>query len=162
MAAMDVFQIAKQEAEILHRRSNWELYSTFDGADDPRTFTGKLDSDGLKLAKLETTKQEIARQRAKATNREFEIVLKEVELEVLLQLGKILAMGSNVFDPLLKGLKSFIVEREGDVCSVCLLKMEIGEEGKAMECMHRFHGFCIVQWLRRKKTCPLCRYEMQI
>ncbi|XP_021653372.2 uncharacterized protein LOC110644755 [Hevea brasiliensis] len=156
---MDELQIAIREAQILQRMSNWGLYSTFDGSYDPRTFYGKLDVDELRRAKLEEKKRELARLRARKENREFELVLQEVEFEVMVQLGKILA---KTIDPVLKGLKKVEVE-EGEVCGVCQEEMETGEEVRAMDCMHRFHGFCIVQWLKRKKkTCPFCRYEMQI
>ncbi|XP_021653374.2 uncharacterized protein LOC110644756 [Hevea brasiliensis] len=156
---MDELRIAIREAEILHRMSNWGLFSTFDGSYDPRTSNGKLDVDELRRAKLEEQKRDLARSRARKENREFEVVLREVEFEVMVQLGKILA---KTIDPVLKGLKK-VEGEEGEVCGVCQEEIEMGEEVRAMECMHRFHGFCIVQWLKRKKkTCPLCRYEMQI
>ncbi|OAY61318.1 probable E3 ubiquitin-protein ligase HIP1 [Manihot esculenta] len=155
---MDELQIATEEAEVLHRMSNWGVYSTFDGSYDPRTIGGKLDPDELRLAKLEGMKRELARLRARDGNREFDVVLREVEFEVMIQLGMILAKS---IDPVLKGLKKVKIE-EGEVCGVCQEEMEMGDEGRAMECMHKFHGFCIVQWLKMKKTCPLCRYEMHI
>ena len=39
------------------------------------------------------------------------------------------------------------------------------DELKLPRCDHRFHTHCILQWLQRKKECPLCRrypYELKV
>jgi hypothetical protein len=40
------------------------------------------------------------------------------------------------------------------VCSICLDNFVIGA---ALTCGHRFHGECVGRWLRRSRTCPVCR-----
>ncbi|CAK9184409.1 unnamed protein product [Ilex paraguariensis] len=63
-------------------------------------------------------------------------------------------------DSVLRGLREVMVEEEdGHVCGVCLDEMKRGDEAIAMGCMHKFHGYCIVKWLKRKTICPLCRYK---
>ncbi|KAF8399207.1 hypothetical protein HHK36_015072 [Tetracentron sinense] len=43
-------------------------------------------------------------------------------------------------------------------CSVCLCKIEEGEEIKELRCDHLFHSVCLDRWLGyRNATCPLCR-----
>ncbi|KAL0907178.1 hypothetical protein M5K25_025726 [Dendrobium thyrsiflorum] len=48
-------------------------------------------------------------------------------------------------------------------CSVCLVDYEEEgeEEDKALrllqECGHLFHAACVDPWLRRRRTCPVCR-----
>ena len=39
-------------------------------------------------------------------------------------------------------------------CTVC---MESVENGRRLRCGHEFHARCLQQWLRRSRTCPLCR-----
>ncbi|KAL8518695.1 hypothetical protein ACS0TY_009879 [Phlomoides rotata] len=51
-------------------------------------------------------------------------------------------------------------ENDGDQCVICLEEWEAGEKVKKMPCNHRFHGECIVKWLKIHGSCPVCRYEM--
>ncbi|KAL9371302.1 hypothetical protein Peur_036442 [Populus x canadensis] len=61
--------------------------------------------------------------RASATNRDFHTVLAEVELQVRVQLARILA---KTIDPVLAGLKNLVLDGEG----VCQEELEIGEEAR--------------------------------
>uniref|UniRef100_A0A1D1ZF95 E3 ubiquitin-protein ligase RING1-like n=1 Tax=Anthurium amnicola TaxID=1678845 RepID=A0A1D1ZF95_9ARAE len=47
-------------------------------------------------------------------------------------------------------------------CPICLDEMEVGSEARAMGCSHRYHEACLFEWLRRKSSCPLCRYQMPV
>ncbi|KAG2702608.1 hypothetical protein I3843_06G091800 [Carya illinoinensis] len=56
----------------------------------------------------------------------------------------------------------YMKRREGseeDVeCSVCLCKIEEGEEMRELRCDHLFHRECLDRWVGyNHKTCPLCR-----
>ncbi|KAF3778301.1 E3 ubiquitin-protein ligase RING1-like [Nymphaea thermarum] len=59
------------------------------------------------------------------------------------------AMDGNGDDPLAK-----------KVCVIC--QDEFGKEGSlaAMPCDHEFHERCIVGWLERANSCPLCRCQL--
>ncbi|CAH9144507.1 unnamed protein product, partial [Cuscuta epithymum] len=49
-------------------------------------------------------------------------------------------------------------EDGGETCSVCLEGFCKGDVITSLPpCSHRFHKACILPWLRRKYTCPLCR-----
>lgn len=45
-------------------------------------------------------------------------------------------------------------------CPVCLLPFDVDEEVVLMPCKHRFHDGCIVPWLKKTNSCPVCRYEL--
>ncbi|XP_015596259.1 E3 ubiquitin-protein ligase RNF181 [Cephus cinctus] len=45
-------------------------------------------------------------------------------------------------------------------CPVCLKEFEIGNLVKTLPCRHTFHKECIVPWLEKTNSCPLCRYEL--
>ncbi|XP_019155347.1 PREDICTED: uncharacterized protein LOC109152215 [Ipomoea nil] len=49
-------------------------------------------------------------------------------------------------------------DRSGECCNVCLEDFE-GEEviTQLAMCLHKFHNECIAKWLRRSRTCPICR-----
>ncbi|KAB1199156.1 putative E3 ubiquitin-protein ligase RHA2B [Morella rubra] len=46
-------------------------------------------------------------------------------------------------------------------CSVCLCKIEDGDEIRRLRCDHLFHRVCLDRWLGYKNpTCPLCRESL--
>ncbi|KAF6162369.1 hypothetical protein GIB67_005289 [Kingdonia uniflora] len=64
---------------------------------------------------------------------------------------------------ILNGLPMFCIDRGGDVCTVCLKEWKVGDEAvKTGVCEHWFHSTCIVPWLRRNNSCPVCRSNVPI
>uniref|UniRef100_A0AC11AS69 Ring finger protein 181 n=1 Tax=Ovis aries TaxID=9940 RepID=A0AC11AS69_SHEEP len=45
-------------------------------------------------------------------------------------------------------------------CPVCLLEFEEAETAIEMPCHHLFHSNCILPWLSKTNSCPLCRHEL--
>ncbi|XP_009410042.2 E3 ubiquitin-protein ligase SIRP1 [Musa acuminata AAA Group] len=45
-------------------------------------------------------------------------------------------------------------------CSICLEDLEVGGEATEMPCKHKFHGGCILPWLKLHSSCPVCRFQM--
>ncbi|KAL6082932.1 hypothetical protein STEG23_007794 [Scotinomys teguina] len=45
-------------------------------------------------------------------------------------------------------------------CPVCLLEFEEEEPVIEMPCHHFFHSDCILPWLSKTNSCPLCRHEL--
>ncbi|XP_060106788.1 E3 ubiquitin-protein ligase RNF181 [Heteronotia binoei] len=45
-------------------------------------------------------------------------------------------------------------------CPICLLEFEEDEVVRKMPCEHFFHKDCILPWLGKTNSCPLCRYEL--
>jgi len=50
-------------------------------------------------------------------------------------------------------------EDEGS-CPICLKKFEVGEEKSSLPCKHGFHMDCLLPWLQKTSSCPLCRAEL--
>lgn len=46
---------------------------------------------------------------------------------------------------------------EDRICPVCLAEMEEGTLVKEMPCRHLYHKNCLLEWLRTKNSCPVCR-----
>ncbi|TRY54436.1 hypothetical protein DNTS_023705 [Danionella cerebrum] len=49
---------------------------------------------------------------------------------------------------------------KGVKCPVCLLEFEEQETVREMPCKHLFHTGCILPWLNKTNSCPLCRLEL--
>ncbi|QCE16694.1 ERAD-associated E3 ubiquitin-protein ligase HRD1-like [Vigna unguiculata] len=71
----------------------------------------------------------------------------------------------------INSLKTFtnssILRMKIEKCGICMENFPFKEDEESvklssMPCDHVFHHQCIVQWLHRSHTCPLCRYPMPI
>lgn len=60
----------------------------------------------------------------------------------------------------LKENKKKIEEEEID-CAVCKDKFAIGTEVIELDCSHPFCEECIIPWLEKNNTCPVCREELK-
>ncbi|XP_022151640.1 E3 ubiquitin-protein ligase RNF181-like [Momordica charantia] len=60
-------------------------------------------------------------------------------------------------------LKKEKVEEEVELgdCSVCLNEMNGGSEVIKMPCGHVYHESCILSWLNKNNSCPLCRTKLE-
>lgn len=45
-------------------------------------------------------------------------------------------------------------------CAICLKKYDDDEEVKELPCKHEFHASCILPWLQKTNSCPVCRHEL--
>ncbi|AES69224.1 zinc finger, C3HC4 type (RING finger) protein [Medicago truncatula] len=42
-------------------------------------------------------------------------------------------------------------------CSICLVDLSVGSIAIQLSCSHLYHEECVVKWLDRSNTFPLCR-----
>lgn len=54
-----------------------------------------------------------------------------------------------------------IVAGQAIECSICFENYKEEEELKFTPCKHLFHEECLKNWLKVKRTCPLCRLDLQ-
>lgn len=60
-----------------------------------------------------------------------------------------------------KDLPEVKIERaDTKQCPVCLKQFEVNDKASLMPCHHMFHQECILPWLDKTNSCPLCRYEL--
>ncbi|EXC17824.1 E3 ubiquitin-protein ligase RING1-like protein [Morus notabilis] len=48
------------------------------------------------------------------------------------------------------------------ICAVCMEGVMIGSHVTLMPCSHMFHEYCILDWLERSQTYPICRFKLLI
>jgi E3 ubiquitin-protein ligase RNF115/126 len=47
-----------------------------------------------------------------------------------------------------------------ETCPVCTDAFELKEKVLQMPCKHIYHKDCLIPWLERHNTCPVCRFEL--
>jgi hypothetical protein len=45
-------------------------------------------------------------------------------------------------------------------CCICITDININELTLMLPCGHLFHDPCVVNWLEKNNTCPVCRFEL--
>ncbi|KAL7083213.1 hypothetical protein ACP275_14G147800 [Erythranthe tilingii] len=53
------------------------------------------------------------------------------------------------------------VTDEEDVCPTCLEEYDSENPKITTKCNHHFHLSCILEWMERSDTCPICDQEMK-
>jgi len=48
---------------------------------------------------------------------------------------------------------------DGVMCSICHETFSSEDSAKELPCKHLYHSTCILLWLSRRNSCPMCRCE---
>jgi len=48
---------------------------------------------------------------------------------------------------------------EDETCPICREIMPAGFKAKLMPCGHKFHDECLITWVKKNKSCPVCRFD---
>ena len=59
-------------------------------------------------------------------------------------------------------LERFNCDKINDTCVICLHQFEPKKHVTTLSCGHTFHKKCLVEWIMRKESCPLCLYQISI
>ncbi|KAI3453737.1 hypothetical protein Pfo_010400 [Paulownia fortunei] len=54
------------------------------------------------------------------------------------------------------------LQDEDDICPICLEEYDAQNPKILTKCDHHFHLACILEWMERSDTCPVCDQEMVI
>jgi hypothetical protein len=49
-----------------------------------------------------------------------------------------------------------------DVCPVCQCPFETNDVVTQTSCRHNFHLDCLLPWLEKRRTCPICRADLVV
>eukprot|EP01134_Creolimax_fragrantissima_P006255 CFRG6255T1 len=53
------------------------------------------------------------------------------------------------------------MDQHNNSCCICLDDYVAGSNMKRLPCLHRFHDYCIDEWLQRNGTCPVCKHTIE-
>ncbi|XP_039022812.1 probable E3 ubiquitin-protein ligase RHB1A isoform X2 [Hibiscus syriacus] len=59
-----------------------------------------------------------------------------------------------------KPAEPIVSTKEDDCCPICLEEYEAENPKIITKCEHHFHLACILEWMERSETCPVCDKEM--
>ncbi|KAF6171063.1 hypothetical protein GIB67_014643 [Kingdonia uniflora] len=52
------------------------------------------------------------------------------------------------------------VEVSSGECVICREQMKEGRDVCELPCQHLFHWICVLPWLKKRNTCPCCRFQL--
>ena len=59
-------------------------------------------------------------------------------------------------------VRNVLPREDGTLCTICLTPLAVDDVVANLECNHLYHHDCILPWLRRKSTCPLCAQHIDL
>jgi len=62
--------------------------------------------------------------------------------------------------PAVTVLPEDLVDENNRECCICFEAHNLKDRATRLPCSHIYHPQCIVDWLKRSCTCPVCRYEL--
>ena len=57
-------------------------------------------------------------------------------------------------------LRLVTVPASGQSCAICLEDFGPKAKAKQLPCEHLFHESCVIEWLERHNSCPVCRFAL--
>ena len=45
-------------------------------------------------------------------------------------------------------------------CIICLVDLKSGDKATMLPCIHMFHSYCVLEWLKTKNFCPVCKFNL--
>eukprot|EP01043_Picozoa_sp_COSAG02_P005653 COSAG02_NODE_154_length_33067_cov_38.282092_22_plen_296_part_00 len=53
------------------------------------------------------------------------------------------------------------IHAPGQSCAICQEDFAVKEKAKQLPCQHLYHETCVLQWLEKHNSCPVCRFALE-
>jgi hypothetical protein len=53
-----------------------------------------------------------------------------------------------------------VVKEPPEQCSICMEEYRPGDSIRVLPCFHKYHKYCIDEWLRPHGDCPVCKFSI--
>lgn len=53
------------------------------------------------------------------------------------------------------------IEAAGQTCAICCEDFVVKDKAKQLPCKHLYHEACVIEWLERHNSCPVCRFALE-
>jgi len=53
------------------------------------------------------------------------------------------------------------IHAPGQSCAICQEDFAVKEKAKQLPCQHLYHETCVLQWLEKHNSCPVCRHALE-
>jgi hypothetical protein len=62
--------------------------------------------------------------------------------------------------------KEFCKQSSGKVelpnCCICISEIQLKQKLIFIKCGHMYHDTCLIEWHKKNKNCPMCRYDLKM
>ncbi|KAH6761051.1 hypothetical protein C2S52_008266 [Perilla frutescens var. hirtella] len=138
-------------------------YETYAGR--PPTLSGNRESSGNKSeVALQSSNTESVEDVDSGNALETKVKNLEVDEKAKMDIELVASkeMEDENADDIIKSIEPMVpaLQDEEDVCPTCLEEYDAENPKIITKCDHHFHLACILEWMERSDTCPVCDQEM--
>ena len=110
----------------------------------------RLERERLERLRLQRLRLEKERQERERQNR----IINEKYEQIKNDIPNLFTLDNNTLEK--------IKNSDNEQCIICLEEFKNGNQCLYLNCLHLFHSHCIIAWLTKHNTCPICKENYKL